>query len=248
MSALRGRLGRYAWWQLRDYAMGPGIGTLAIVGLVSVAPIVAMIRAVNGDTASMPIDELVTQAFAGMVQLVALLGPILAVGGIVSSDRQPGLGRFLFSKPIDVSRYYLQLWCVRGIGLVAVTAILALALQWFAAPVPWRAGLQAVALAWLLLGGVGFLLSVLVAREVGYVILISLVTTLLEQMTKITPQWRWVDLVLSVLPPFHKLAPLRTAMLAGTPMDGGDLALVTLWGLASIVVAVLMVRRLPLVR
>ena len=248
MSAARGRIGHYAWWQFRDYALGPGAGTLFLVGLVSVLPILGLLRAMQRAAPEATPAEVVGPAFVALVQFLSLVGPIVAVGSIVSPDRAPGLARFLFAKPISVSRYYLQLWCVRGAGLLLIALLCTGVVDVFAAPVPWQGAVLGVALTWLLIGGVGFLASVLMPRDSIYVIGIYAVTNLLDQFRTIAPQWRWAEVVLAVLPPMHKLGPLRSALMQGSGWDWGDAWHVMGWGGACVVAATLLVRRLPLVR
>jgi hypothetical protein len=248
MTAARGRLGAYAWWQLRDYVLGPGAGTLFLVGLVSLAPIFGMRRAMGVAAGPEAMADMVRVSFLAMVQFLALVGPIVAVGSMVSADRAPGLARFLFAKPISVSRFYLQMWLVRGAGLLAITAVLALTVDRLAAPVPWLAAVGGIALTWLLLGGVGYLASVLAPRDSIYVIGCYALTTLLDQFRSIAPQWAWVDGLLTVLPPMHKLGPLRNALLAGQGWSWPDAWHVMGWGAACVVLATVLVRRLPQVR
>ncbi len=244
MTAPRGRLGAYAWWQARDYATGPGLGTLVLTALVGVVPIFVGVHALGPRSQDGPVDQL----FAGFVQFLALVGPIVAVGGMVSADRQPGLARFLFAKPVAAPLYYLQMWMVRGAGLMLITAALSLLVHQFAAPVAWVAAVLGVGVAWVLIGGVGFLASTLVPRDSVYVIGLYAVTSLLDQIIRLVPQWTWVKSALAVLPPMHKLGDLRTALLHGAPIVWPDLWHVLAWGVASVVAAVVLVRRLPLVR
>jgi hypothetical protein len=248
MTAPRGRLGAYAWWQLRDYALGPGGGTLVLVGLVSVAPIFAVMRAVNGTAPGVAVQDIVQPAFLALVQFLSLVGPIVAVGSMVSADRAPGLTRFLFAKPVGVSRFYLQMWLVRGAGLLAIAAFFALLVHTLAAPVPWMGAVLGVALTWLLIGGVGFLASVLVPRDSIYVIGLYAATNLLDQFRSIAPQWEWPGLLLTVLPPMHKLGALRSALMDGNGWVWADAWHVMGWGAACVALATVLVRRLPLVR
>jgi hypothetical protein len=248
MSTSRGRMGHYAWWQLRDYAVGPGVGTLFLVALVGLLPIFLMRSAMEGMGTGEAPDEIVRPAFLAMVQFLALVGPIVAVGSMVSADRAPGLTRFLFAKPIGVSRYYLQAWLVRGAGLVALALLCMLSVHYFAAPVPWQGAVLGIALTWLLIGGVGYLASVLLPRDAIYVIAIYATTNLLEQFRNVAPQWDWPGLVLTVLPPMHKLGPLRTALMDGSGWVWADAWHVIGWGLGCVIAATVLVRRLPLVR
>ncbi len=248
MTRLRGRIASYAWWQLRDYAVGPGAGTLFLVGLVSVAPIFGMMRAMRTAAPEATPTELVGPAFLALVQFLSLVGPIVAVGSIVSADRAPGLARFLFAKPVGVARYYLQAWLVRGAGLLAIALLCTLFVHHFAAAVPWQGAVLGIGLTWLLIGGVGFLASVLVPRDSIYVIGCYAVTSLLDQFRSIAPQWEWPGLALSILPPMHKLGPLRRALMEGSGWGWADGWHVIAWGVGCVVAATLLVRRLPLVR
>jgi hypothetical protein len=248
MNAPRARLGAYAWWQLRDYASGPGLGTLVITLLVGVAPIIAVMRAVATGTGGEPPDELIRPLFNSFVQFLALVGPIMAVGSMVSADRAPGLTRFLFAKPVGAPQYYLLMWSVRGAGLLAITAVLSLAIHLLVAPVAWGGAVLGIALTWLHIGGVGFLASVLVPRDSVYVIGLYATTTLLAQFQRIAPQWEWVDPLLVVLPPMHKLSDLRVALMDGTAPAWNDLWHVMGWGGACLTLGAVLIRRFPLVR
>jgi hypothetical protein len=241
-------MGAYAWWQLRDYAVGPGLGTLVIVVLVGIAPMYAAVSAMASRGVDATPNEIIVPLFNAFLQFIALVGPIAAVGSMVSADRAPGLTRFLFAKPVNVTRYYLQMWVVRGAGLLAITAALGLLVHFTVAPVNWSAAVLGVALTWLLLGGVGFLFSVLVPRDSVYVIGLFAATTLLQQFTQIAPEWTWVKPTLMVLPPMHKLGGIRTAFMDGSPLVWNDLWHVVGWGVGSLVVGALLLRRLPLVR
>jgi hypothetical protein len=189
---------------------------------------------------------MVRTAYTALLQFLSLIGPIVAVGGMVSADRAPGLSRFLFAKPIGVSRYYLQMWLLRGLGLLLITAILS-AVVHTVAPVPWWGAVQGIAVTWTLIGGVGFLASVLAPRDSMYVIGLYAVTTLLDQLRTL-PDLGWLERPLAVLPPMHKLGALRTALLGDSGWVWADALHVLGWGLGCVALATVLVRRLPLVR
>lgn len=246
--ATRGRLGAYAVYQARDYWKSAGAGTLLIVFFVNVVPMLVVLRAASegdgiGDT---------TLAFKQMidtlVQFLAALGPILAVSGLASQDRHPGLVRFLFSKPVSVRAYYLQAWVVRGASLLVLTLVVAAAVGRFVTPLAVTDALVPVGLAWLLIGGVGFVISVLIPRDTAALFAVFIAPTLLDAMRQGVPQWTWVEPVLTLLPPTHKLGGIRTALLNDVPVAMADVWHIALFGIGSVALATYLVRRMPLVR
>ncbi len=164
----RGRIGEYAWWQLRDYAVGPAIWTMLVVFMIGVFPLLVT-RYAAGNLRASPeeIDARLKQTFGALVGFLGVLGPMLAVARLASRDRAPGLSRFLFSQPVSVTRYYLQAWFVRWAGLLAITAVVTLGIDQFVGTVPWLEALGAVGISWVLIGGVAFLLTVLTAQDSG---------------------------------------------------------------------------------
>lgn len=249
MTATRGRLGGYALWQLRDYAMGPLVATALLVVVISVFPMWMIAHVARGAGAS-PADvgRQIPQLFDTMIGFIATLGPIIGVAGMVSSDRQPGLSRFLFSKPVSVSAYYLQAWLVRGAGLLLLTLAATLFVNQAIAPVAWKEAVAVVAICWVLIGGLGLLISVLVSRDPTALFIVYLIPTVLESIRTGVPRWTWVKPVLTVLPPTHRLDDLRRSILAHAPLDQGDFWHVIVFGAASVALAAYLVRRLPLVR
>ena len=250
MQTPRGRLGAYASWQFRDYALTTsGLGTLLVPFMLSVFPMLIMKYVVtkSGATAAQAENAYGTQ-FQVFVSTLALVGGMLTVAGLVSADRRPGLTRFLFSRPINVSTYYVQAWLVRGAGLLLIALVLAQTVNVFVTHAAWREAIAAVGVAWILIGGFGLLLSVLVTRDIPVLLVFYLIVTILEQIRKNVPTADWVKPVLAIMPPFHLLTPLQTALLRGTPVPAGDLWHVLIFGAACVALATYLVRRLPLVR
>lgn len=248
MNAPRGRLGSYSLWQLRDYMLSPGIATILISAIVLIPMFVT--RGLVAREGASP-DEM-HRAFATMFdQLVALLatvGPMVGIAGFASADRQPGLARFLFAKPVAVRAYYLQAWIVRGLALGAITVAVALLVDQLFTPASWLDTVAAVGMAWLLLAGMGFLLSVLVPRDIAVIFAAYIIPVLFAGMVKGGVKWWWLKPVLTVLPPTHKLEGIRHALLGPGNVDTGDAWHVALYGAACLVLAAYLVRRLPLVR
>jgi len=238
----------YASWQVRDYLAGPGAGTAAIVFFVTVLPMLAIVGGMSPEAPHAESGLIVIQMFDTMVQFIAIVGSFISVSGFVSGDRSPGLARFLFARPVNVRAFYLQAWVVRGLSLVALALILSLIVHFFAAPVPWGRAAAVVAVSWILIGGLGFLASVLVQRDAVALVAVYLAPVTLDALRGGLPDTRWIGPALAVLPPVHLLGGIRTALLTGLPVDRGDLLHVLAFGVACVVLATFLVRRLPLVR
>ncbi len=246
---VRGRLGDYAWWQLRDYATGPAIWTVVVVFVLGIFPLLMMKYAsARGGVPPAQLDGLVAQSFASFVGIMAALAPMIGVARLASHDRAPGLSRFLFSQPVGIRRYYLQAWAVRLAAALAITLAMSLAINQFVAKVPWLGAAGAVGISWALVGGVAFLLTVLTAHDAGAIIALYLMPTLLSTLHETAPTWWWVKPLLTVLPPTHKLDALHRALLQHTAVSPGDLWHVLLYGAGCVVLATWLVRRLPMVR
>ena len=251
MSARRGRLGAYALWQARDYAFTTsGAATLLIPFVLGVFPLLVTKYVAMKSGASGPeVHNAVLGGFNLLVGILAIAGPLFSVANMVSADRQPGLTRFLFAKPVSVSAYYLQMWLVRGAGVLVISVVLTQTVNLFVAPVPWREAVAAVGITWILIGGLGFLLSVLLARDTAILLGLYLWVTILDTVNQNVPDWRWiVKPVLAAMPPFHRLDEIRNALLRGTPMPVGDLWHALIFGTVCVALATYLVRRMPLVR
>jgi hypothetical protein len=247
-TAGRGRLRAYSLYQLRDYWFGPGAGTLLIVFFASAIPLLVVAHTARrgGDIGAAA--PMLRQLFDSLVQFLSWVGSLLAVSGLASTDRHPGLARFLFSKPIGVRAYYVQAWCVRGASLLLITAALLAVVQRFAMPVMWLDTMVSVALAWVLIGGVGLLVSVLVQKDAALGVALFAAPTILDAMHKAVPEWGWIQPVLLGLPPTHKLGSVRTALLNDVPVAAVDVWHIVLFGIGSVALATYLVRRMPLVR
>lgn len=164
-----GNLRRYARWQWRDYWERRGFW-LAAAALFSVWVLVHWIL---GDHLQMRPDghrQLVPvspDAVLGISHLAFAVGGVLAgllgAGGLVARERERGLQRFLFAKPVNIVRYYMQGFAVNGVGslLVLAGAVLLAALT---APHALAVGtlLATAAAAYLLGAGATFFVSTLV--------------------------------------------------------------------------------------
>ena len=110
-------LARYSLWQFRDFIMERGIA-IVIIGMLWGYLLVEPMRRAMGSTfaagPSSPIWPLVITAASSVVSLSVLI----AVNGIVSTDRKQGYYRFLFSKPVSAVAYYAQVFFVGMAGVL----------------------------------------------------------------------------------------------------------------------------------
>jgi hypothetical protein len=132
--------------------------------------------------------------------------------------------------------------------LLLISLVLTQFVNIVVAPVAWREAIAAVGLAWIMIGGFGLLLSVLVTRDIAVMLMFYLVVTILEQVHKNMPAAHWVKPLLAILPPFQLLASLESALLRGAPLVAADLWHVVIFGAGCASLATYLVRRLPLVR
>src|SRR5262249_30737183 len=151
--------------------------------------------------------------FDNFVGILAFVAPMLAVTRLVSGDRAPGLTRFLFAKPVSVRRFYAQVWVVRAVAATVIAALAGAAINAFISEVPWKAGVGAFAISFLLIGGVGFLLSVVSRIDSGLLIAAYLLPDVLSQIIQAKPTWSWwATPALTVMPPMHRLDEIRSAL------------------------------------
>ena len=233
---------RYAPYQLRDYVVDRGISTLAFGALLLLVP-----PALGGPDARAGAPGF----FAATVGNFGLLGAIFAVNGLSSTDRQRGYFRFLFSKPVSVPGYYAQDAAVRLAGLLAVSLALCAAFALLTATAPPLWALAHVALTFVLVGGVGFLLGAVTHHD-GVALVGVLVLTALARTGSAALGWlgrgpaEALQFVARLLPPFHLLDPARDALAGGTAPPVGVLVAILSYGLGCFAAGLLVLRHRPL--
>jgi len=240
----RARLGRYALWHLRDYLRDKGIATLIVVGLIGYLGQVPLTRARDFGVTETFANQLADQAFVASMRYLALVGVLFATNGLVADDRRYGYFRLLFAKPVNVVHYYAQKFLVYGAGFLVVASVLlgvyGLAVERFF-PV---AFLPTLALVYVALGGIGFLLSA--AFRFDWLSLAAVIgaSEVLWLLYRESGGWR--SSMLKVLPPVHLLDGVYRAVRAGDALPTGDLLWLVGYGLGCLLLGLLIVRRRPL--
>ena len=241
----RGKLGRYAKYQFRDFLRERGSWMLALGGAF-----VALFRASYDPTRAPPSvaePDYFRQQLLFTFGPMAFAGVLIATHGIVSRDRARGFQRFLFSKPIGAARYYLQSFLVNGAGFLGVGALLlACTAAAFARGVP-AAGVLAVAAgAYAALGGLTFLLSTLVPYDFALAGILTIVAFTVDQIAFYghggwTTVWR---LLSWILPPVKSLGQATEAVWEGRTLAAIGFTLLPLaYGAAYVAAAMAVIRR-----
>jgi hypothetical protein len=250
----RARLLAYGRIQARDWIVDRGV-LIAVLLLVMGASNVYSIRAAMGaDWATG--DEGHARAltvYDAVLQILAYAGPLFGANGIVSTDRQRGYFRLLFARPVGVARYYAQLFIINGVGLLVVAALTALVFSTFVAPVSVGGTVAYAAIAWMVIGGAGFLVStithadgiVVVFLLVGNALLHAYMVAVRVSGGDVGPLFAGLDYL---LPPVHLFGSFRATLLRDVPAVTAEFARAIGFGAVCLAAGLLIVHRRPLAR
>lgn len=162
-----GNLRRYARWQWRDFWRRRG-GWLALGALLGVWLLTYLAwhgGGPNGMRGPMPAEGVRAVAHV-FFTFGGALAALLGVGGIVSRERERGLQRFMFAKPVRPLRYYLQGFALNSLGaLLVVAGAVLLAALLLGSLIPVGTVLGVAVGAYLLTAGVTFLASTLIRLD-----------------------------------------------------------------------------------
>jgi hypothetical protein len=241
----------YARWQLLDGAWQ----RLALPLVLALLLCYAAFYSMKGATASHPefwssgdgrrfTLQLLKQAMGTFIPLAVLMG----TNGMVAQDRQKGYFRFLFSKPVPVTGFYMSSFLVQAVLVMAGAALVAAIIGFQATPQPVLGVALAAGLTFALLGSLLFLLSTLTYQD-GLVFILAWVFTLIvRQVEPALKDGHWLHQAVKVLPPTHRLDAVRDALYAAQPVVAADVWHVLAYGGACLVLALVALRRLPLSR
>ena len=257
-----GDLTRYLRWQARDWVRTRGVWIFAAVLAVLVVAWLSYdpaeeVRRYQQQLADLATfmrrspdvkrwvvrtpAEILARNYLAWASLLSVFGSVAATFGVVARERERGLQRFLFAKPVRATRYYLQKMLVAAAGYLAIMVVGSLlASLLFGTALPIGAGLAIAAGVFAALGALTFLLSTLTrfdgggtlaALFAGYVAFI-----VANARTGVAPGW--VSLARAaewVLPPVPTVA-------AFSPANPGDermsAVVAVLWLLAYAAAAV----------
>lgn len=247
---MKGRLTAYAGYQLRDYFVNRA-------GLILLATVLAALGfgAARGWTLS-DLDlagsiegrERVQQAFELALVIFAFAAGAAAAFGLVSRDRSRGYDRLFFSRPISPLRYYMQGFALAGTGGVVLAVIGAEVYSVAVHPVSLSGVAGYVALAWILVGGLAFMLSTLTAFHLPILALVIGADVALASFggpLSSAGASRVAAVVQYLLPPAHVLVALREPLTRGLPVDPRAFAWPAGFGVACLVIAMILIQRRP---
>lgn len=209
----RGRsLARYSPWQFRDFVLERGVAILIIGflwGFVLIAPMrIAITAQLATAGQASPIWGIVLQGVSAIVSVSVLI----AVNGIVSTDRKSGYYRFLFAKPVDPVLYYAQLFFVSMIGVVLSMLVLATLLHTIVPIFSIVNFLLYTGLIYIAMGGIGFFVSVATRFDWVSLAAVWLGSRILRGLYGPKDDWR--SKAVELLPPVHKLDAVATSLIS----------------------------------
>lgn len=240
----RGRLSGYALWHLWDYLREKGVATLITLCLLGYLNNLTIARARSSGLSGTLLAQVADQAFVSWLGSLGILGVLFATNGIVADDRRHGYYRLLFAKPVSVVQFYAQKFVAYGVGFMLVSALLLggynAVIERFFPPML----LPLLALVYVALGGIGFLLSAVWRFD-----WLSLATVLLGSRVVWELFGRDPGLpgvLVRVLPPVHLLDGVYGAVRTGADLPVNGLVWVAAYGVACFVAGLVVVRRRPL--
>lgn len=228
------RLGRYAVWQLRDYAFGVGGATLVLGGL-GIGVLAMMKLSVNG-TAPAAVGMT-----TGVLGVLGFLGPIFACSGLVADDRSRGYYRFTLAKPVNPVRLYGQAFLLRWAAFLAIMAVVWVVGAVLLAPPAFIGTLAYAALCYLTIGGVTLLLSTMLRHAWIGSLILAAASAITTGLARVPGLW-WLKAVHAILPPFWVVGDIASATMRGMLPPTGEVAWFVAYGLLAILAALVVIR------
>ena len=235
----RGRLARYSLWQFRDFCLERGAAIL-IIGFLWGYVLVAPFRASMGAQMSAPnspVFGLLMQVASAIVSLSVLI----ALNGIVSSDRKQGYYRFLFAKPVSPVAFYAQLFFVNMVGVLLAMLVLGSLLRTVLPTFSVVNYLVYAALIYIAMGGIGFFLSV--ATRFDWLTLAAVWLGARVLRGVYGPMHDWRSKLVELLPPVHKLDDMANSLIAHRTAQTGDVVWLVGYGAAFFVLGLVVLRQ-----
>ena len=236
----RNRLPWYSLWQFRDFVMDRGIAIVIIGMLWGYVLIEPMRRTMGAAFAVGPLSPtwpLVITVTSSIVSLAVLI----AVNGIVSTDRKLGYYRFLFSKPVSVVGYYAQLFFVYMAGVLVSMLFLSTVMHLVVPSFSIGNFLLYAAIIYVAMGGIGFFISVATRFDWLTLAAVWLGSRVLRDFFGSKPGWR--SKAVELLPPVHKLNDVSLSMITHGTAATSDVIWLLGYGALFFALGLLLLRR-----
>jgi hypothetical protein len=247
-------LARYLKFQVKDFVKHRGVPILAIalVGLwifhYNYVPEIVQGEVRRGRTLDAESERMLFRTIVtGGSLLFGGLGSLISAAGIVSRDREGGHQKFLFAKPVRITKFYLQAFAVNGLGLLACGLItLLLTSLAFLRPVPLVEPLLAMGAIYTAVGGLVFLLSTLVRFDLAAALVLALVSFPLHAMAD-RGHW-WAVATSWLLPPLYKLEAFNVEAGRHAYSVGDAVLSLVMYGAAYVAVGVAALKKRSIMR
>ena len=227
----------YLPWQLWDFALDRGLALLLIGGLMGVSVLwpgyVALSQQMPPELVR---GELLKVAVAQQVSILV----VVAVSGMVSSDRVAGYFRFIFAKPVRMPSYYALQFLVTLLGVLGAMLILVVAFGLFVGWVSPVIPLTMTLVTYLALGGTVFFFSTFTRLDWGMLVVLWGASALSRTVAGASD---WYRVARWILPPTHQIDDLRDSLFAGTAVDFAGVAWLVAYGLAFFVAGLVVLHR-----
>ena len=171
---------------------------------------------------------------------VASLSVLIAMNGIVSTDRKNGYYRFLFSKPVNPVVYYAQLFVVYGIGLLTAMAVLSSLFHLIFPAFSIVNFLLYAAVIYVAMGGIGFFLSVATRYDWLSLAAIWLGSRILRGVYG--PKHDWRSKAVELLPPVHRLDEVANSLIGRGTANTTEVVWLVGYGLFFFVLGLVIIR------
>jgi hypothetical protein len=238
-----GRLDKYSLWQFRDFVVERGIAIL-IIGLLWGYTLVEPLRRAMGPAFSMSPSSPAWQLLVTVASSIVSLSVLIAVNGIVSSDRKSGYYRFLFSKPVSAVAYYSQLFLVYMVGVMLAMLILSGILHTIVPDFSIVNYLVYTAVIFVAMGGIGFFLSVATRFDWATLAAVWLGSRALRGFYGDRPGLP--GLLVQVLPPVHKLNGVADGLITHGSAPTGDVVWLVAYGALFFAIGLILLRQASL--
>jgi hypothetical protein len=239
----RGRLGRYALWQFRDFVVERGIAIL-LIGLMLGYLLIEPLRRALGPAFSTDASSAGRAVLLMVSSSIVSLAVLMAVNGIVSTDRKMGYYRFLFAKPVSPVAYYTQLFFVYMLGVIASMLVLSGLLHWKVPSFSIIHFLLYTAVVFVAMGGIGFFISVATRFDWVTLAVVWVGSRVLRDVYGAKPGLP--SKLVQILPPVHKLNDLAADLIVNGTAVARDVVWLMGYGAVFFVLGLLLLRYGPL--
>jgi hypothetical protein len=233
-------LARYSLWQFRDFAIERGIAIVIIAVLYGYAPLTPYRHgtvSLYGPDASLQVAAMAFQISSSVVSLSVLI----ALNGMVSTDRKMGYYRFMFAKPISPILYYAQLYFVYMLGVLVTMGLFSTLLRTVLPTFSIPNFLLYTALIYVAMGGIGFFLSVTTRYDWLSLAAVWLGARLLRLVYG--PKLDWRSKAVELLPPVHRIDDVASSLIGSGTAQARDVVWLLGYGALFFALGLVVLRR-----